>query len=54
MSFWSKLGLADAATLAAMREEMFSLRQENAELHATQAAQTQQVCDDVMKTLQII
>ena len=52
MSFWSKLGLADAATLAAMREEMFSLRQENAELHATQAAQTQQVCDDVMKTLQ--
>lgn len=52
MSFWSKLGLADAATLAAMREEMFSLRQENAELHATQAAQTQQVRDDVMKTLQ--
>lgn len=52
MSFWSKLGLADAATLAAMREEIFSLRQENAELYATQATQTQQVCDDVMKTLQ--
>lgn len=52
MSFWSKLGLADAATLAAMREEMFSLRQENVKLHATQAAQTQQVRDDVMKTLQ--
>ena len=52
MSFWSKLGLADAAALAAMREEIFSLRQENAKLHATQAAQTQQVCDDVMKTLQ--
>lgn len=43
MSFWSKLGLADTASLEAMKEEILALRQENCALHNTQAKHMEQV-----------
>lgn len=46
MSFWSKLGLADAASVAAMKDEILALRKENSELHEAQARQTQQLYND--------
>lgn len=43
MSIWSKLGLADAASMAAMKEEILALRHENRELHEAQSKQSQQL-----------
>ena len=45
MSFWSKIGLADAASVAGLKEEILSLRQENEELHEAQSKHMQQLCD---------
>lgn len=45
MSIWSKLGLADAASLAVLKEEIYSLRQENEKLHEAQSKHTQQLYD---------
>lgn len=43
MSIWSKLGLSDAASMAAMKEEILALRQENRALHEAQSKQSQQL-----------
>ena len=45
MSIWSRMGLADAASMAAMKEEILALRQENRELHEAQAKQSRQLSD---------
>ena len=48
MSFWSKLGLADTASVEAMKEEILALRQENSALHDTQAKRMKQVHDSCL------
>ena len=52
MSFWSKLGLADAALFEALKEEIISLRQENERLHKAQSKYTQQLCDNCTDYMQ--
>lgn len=48
MNIWRKLGLADAASMAALLKEVLALRQENRELHQAQDRQSQQQYDGYM------
>lgn len=48
MSFWSKLGLADTASLEAMKEEILALRQENCALHNAQEQHAKQAQDSCL------
>lgn len=48
MSFWRKIGLADATSVEAMKAEILALRQENSALHDTQSKHMKQAHDSCL------
>ena len=51
MSIWSRLGLADAASMAALRQEMDELRAENELLRTEQAKQVEKTIQSGMEDI---